>query len=80
MSRTSASEHVHLMEERIRGQLSQIEKLRLEGSDLAQAIKRLNLLQHALEEMRAQLGSLLPTLMDDKRDQGQAHAPPRPKK
>jgi len=68
------------MESRIRGQLSQIEKLRQEGSDLAQAKQRLNLLQHALQEMRTQLGSLSPTLMDDKRDQSQAHAPPRPKK
>ena len=78
MSRTSASEHLRLMEERIREQKNQIERLKLEGSDLTQAKQRLNLLQHALEEMRAQLGSLSPTPLDGKRHQG--IAPPNPKK
>ena len=78
MSRTSASEHLRHMEERIREQKNQIERLKLEGRDLTQAKQRLNLLQHALEEMRAQLGSLSPTPLDGKRQQG--IAPPNPKK
>lgn len=79
MSTTSASQHIRLMEERIQGQLSQIEKLRLDGRDLSQAKQRLNLLQHALEEMRAQLGSLSPTRMGDKRHRGQGKSPPNKK-
>jgi hypothetical protein len=78
MSRTSASEHLRLMERRIRAQINQIEKLRLEGSDLTRATQRLNLLQHALAEMRAQLGPLSSTPLDAKRHQG--NAPPNSKK
>jgi hypothetical protein len=75
MSKTSASEHLRLMEQRIREQLIQIEKLTQEGSDSAEAKQRLNLLQHALEEMRAQLGPLSPTPLDGKRHTSPAKSP-----
>jgi hypothetical protein len=78
MTRTSAGEHLLLMEQRIRDQTNQIEKLRQEGSDLTQAKQRLNLLQRALQEMRAQLGSLSPTPLDSKRHQSKS--PPNSKK
>jgi hypothetical protein len=77
MSRTSASEHLRLMEQRIREQTNQIEKLRLEGNDLTQAKQRLSLLQHALEEMRTQLRSLSPTPLDDKRQQSKVSQNPK---
>jgi hypothetical protein len=70
MSRTSASEHIRLMERRIEEQLNTIEKLRQRGADSTEAMKRLNLLQRALQEMRAQLGSLSPTPQDGKRSIG----------
>lgn len=78
MSRASASEHIRQMEERIKEQVNRIETLRLSGADTSQATQRLNLLQHALEEMRAQLGSLSPTPLDDRRHQGRS--PSQPKK
>jgi hypothetical protein len=78
MSRTSASEHIRLMEQRIREQINQVEELRQAGGDLTEAKKRLNLLRRALEEMRAQLGPLSPTPLDDKRHPGKA--PSQPKK
>jgi hypothetical protein len=64
MSRTSASEHIRRMEKRIEDQLNKIERLRQTGGDSAEERKRLTLLQHALEEMRAQLDSLSPTRLD----------------
>jgi hypothetical protein len=67
MSRTSASEHIRDMEARIEEQLNKIEKLRQTGGDTTEATKRLTLLQHALQEMRAQLGALAPTPQDRKR-------------
>jgi hypothetical protein len=67
MSRTSASEHIRLMEGRIEEQVNKVEKLRQRGADSTEAMKRLNLLQRALQEMRAQLGSLSPTPQDGKR-------------
>ena len=78
MSRTSASEHIRLMEQRIRDQINQVDKLRQAGSDVTEAEKRLNLLQRALGEMRAQLGPLSSTPMDDKRHPGKT--PSQPKK
>jgi hypothetical protein len=44
------------MEGRIEEQLNKIEKFR--GANSTDAMKRLKLLQHALQEMRGQLGSL----------------------
>ena len=77
MSRTSAGEHIRLMEQRIREQINQVEKLRQAGSDLTEAKKRLNLLQRALGEMRAQLSPLSPTPLDDKRHPGKAPSQPQ---
>ena len=70
MSRTSASEHIRLMERRIAEQLHKIAALRQTGGDSAEATKRLKLLQRALQEMRAQLGSLSLTPQDGKRSIG----------
>ena len=78
MSRTSASEHIRLMEGRIEDQINQMEKLRLEGRDLTQAEQRLTLLQRALAELRTQLGPLSPTPLDGRRPQG--NVPSNPKK
>jgi regulator of replication initiation timing len=80
MSRTSASEHIRRMEKRIEDQLNKIERLRQTGGDSAEERKRLTLLQRALEEMHAQLGSLSPTPMDSKRHRGHGNAPPQHKK
>ena len=70
MSSTSASEHIRLMEGRIEEQLNKIDNLRQKGADSTEAMKRLNLLQRALQEIRAQLGSLSPTPQDGKRSIG----------
>jgi hypothetical protein len=67
MSTTSAGEHIRLMERRIAEQLDKITILRQTSGDCTEAMKRLKLLQRALHEMRAQLGSLSPTLQDGKR-------------
>ena len=61
-----------MMELRIEQQIKTIERLKQSGQDIAEATKRLALLQHALAEMRIQLGQLSPTEQDDKR-------PPRSK-
>jgi hypothetical protein len=76
MSRSPASEHIRLMERRIREQAEKVETLQKSGADATQAQGRLKLLQHALEEMRAQLSSLSPTPMDGKRYGGSAKSSP----
>jgi hypothetical protein len=80
MSRTLASEHTRRIERRIEQQVIRIENLRQTGADTSEAKQRLTLLQHALEEMRAQLGSLSPTPMDSKRHRGHGRAPSQHKK
>jgi len=64
---TPALAHIRLMEDRIRQQAATIEQLRLSGRETSAAFLRLSLLQHALEEMRIQLGSISPTELDAKR-------------
>ena len=62
-----------MMERRIEQQHEAIEQLKRSGEDTRDAERRLALLQHALGEMRLQLGQLSPTGRDDRR-------PPRPKR
>lgn len=57
----AALRHVQLMEKRIDQQNALIVELRQTGQDTGAAVQRLVLLRSALEEMRLQLGGLLPT-------------------
>ena len=62
-----AFNHVRTMEARIEQRIVLIERLRQSGQDTSDAERRLELLRHALEEMRIQLGQLSPTEQDAKR-------------
>jgi hypothetical protein len=62
-----ASNHLRMMELRIEQQVESIERLKQSGQDTADAMRRLSLLQHALNEMRIQLGPLSPTERDNKK-------------
>ena len=64
---TPTLEHIRLLEDRIKQQAAMIEQLRLSGREASAAFVHLSLLQHALEEMRVQLGTLSPTELDAKR-------------
>jgi hypothetical protein len=57
----AAIEHIRRMESRISNQKFAIERLRLEGRDTSDAMRRLKLLHAALAEMRSQLAQLTPT-------------------
>ncbi len=59
--------HIRRMELRIEQQSHSIERLKQFGEDTSAALQRLKLLQHALDEMRIQLGQLSPTSLDDRR-------------
>jgi hypothetical protein len=58
---TGAIEHIRIMEGRIRQQEVAIGYLKTAGLDTSAAVRRLNLLHSALEEMRIQLAQLTPT-------------------
>jgi predicted S18 family serine protease len=60
-------EHIRVMETRIAEQSAEIERLKLFGQDVSEAVNRLRLLRHALDEMRIQLGHLSLSEMDVKR-------------
>ena len=60
-------EHIRVMETRIAEQATEIERLRLFGQDTSEAVRRLKLLRHALDEMRIQLGHLSLSEMDARR-------------
>ena len=62
-----AGTHLRMMELRIEQQVEAIERLKQSGQDTSEAERRLALLQHALGEMRIQLGQLSPTELDNKR-------------
>ena len=62
-----AGNHLRMMELRIEQQVEAIERLKQSGQDISEAERRLALLQHALGEMRVQLGQLSPTERDSKR-------------
>jgi hypothetical protein len=54
------------MEARIKTQSALVERLSRSGEDASDAVKRLNLLLSALEEMKLQLARLAQTEMDAK--------------
>jgi hypothetical protein len=65
-STAAALQHIRLMERRIEKQAALIVELRESGKDTLEATNRLALLRNALEEMRIQLGGLLPTEAQDR--------------
>ena len=72
-----AGTHLRMMELRIEQQVEAIERLKQSGQDTSEAERRLSLLQHALGEMRIQLGQLSPTERDSKRPDTTRSAPTR---
>ncbi|HET6158171.1 MAG TPA: hypothetical protein VFE34_07500 [Dongiaceae bacterium] len=58
---TAALDHVRLMEARIEQQTALIVQLKAAGENTLDAAQRLDLLRRAAEEIRMQLGELLPT-------------------
>ena len=66
--------HLQMMERRIAQQVEAIERLKQSGEDTSEAVRRLSLLQHALGEMRIQLGQLSPTERDSKKPDTKASA------
>ena len=60
-SAAAASQHIRQMEARIAQQTALIVELRQSGQDTLEAVRRLALLHHALEEMRLLIGNLVPT-------------------
>ncbi|HEY3147793.1 MAG TPA: hypothetical protein VGJ75_15655 [Dongiaceae bacterium] len=58
---SAAFEHLRMMEVRIEHQTELITRLKTSGEDTLQAAQKLVLLRRALEEMRLQIGQLLPT-------------------
>jgi hypothetical protein len=65
-SAAAAFQHIHLMQSRIEQQTALIVELQRAGKDTLEAARRLALLHNALEEMRMQLGGLLPTEVRDR--------------
>lgn len=65
-STAAALQHIRRMERRIEKQAALIVELRGSGKDTLEAGNRLALLRNALEEMRIQLGGLLPTEAQDR--------------
>ena len=74
---TAALAHIHKIEERTRQQTALIQRLKSAGKDTSEAEATLEVLNKALQEMRAQIRPLLPTAMDEKRSKSNAH-PQRP--
>ncbi len=62
----AAFRHIQRMEQRIERQSALIAELRRSGKDTVEAVNRLTLLRNALDEMRIQLLSLLPTEAQDR--------------
>ena len=62
-----AGTHIRMMELRIEQQTELIERLKQSGEDTAEAVRRLALLEHAITEMRIQLGQLSPTARDNRK-------------
>lgn len=72
-----AGTHLQMMERRIEQQIEKIEHLKQSGEDTSEAVRRLSLLQHALNEMRIQLGQLSPTKRDNNRPDKTRSTPAR---
>ena len=81
MASSSVTEHIRLMESRIEQQTAAIERLKRSAQDTSEAVRRLKLLERALEEIRIQLGQLSPTALDGRRSRlnGRNGAPARKK-
>ena len=62
---SAALDHVRLMDERIEQQAALIVQLKAAGENTFDAARRLDLLRRASEELRRQLGELLPTESKD---------------
>jgi hypothetical protein len=67
-----ADAHLRIMEERIKAQSAFIRSLNQNGQDAPSAVRRLNLLLKALEEMRLHLPQLAETDMDKKNGRSDA--------
>ena len=72
-----ADSHLRTMELRIQQQIELIERLKQFGQDTTDAVRRLSLLQHAINEMRIQLGQLSPTERDGKKPDSTRSTPVR---
>ena len=59
-----ADAHLRVMEERIKAQSALVQNLNQNGQDASGAVRHLNVLLKALEEMRLQLPQLAETDMD----------------
>jgi hypothetical protein len=70
-----AGTHLRMMESRIEQQVALIERLKQSGQDTTEAVRRLSLLQHAMGEMRIQLGQLSPAAPGSKKPDGTRSAP-----
>lgn len=70
-----AGTHLRMMESRIEQQVALIERLRQSGQETTEAVRRLSLLQHAMGEMRIQLGQLSPTAPGSKKPDATRSAP-----
>ena len=70
-----ARSHLRTMEARIEQQIELIERLKQSGQDTTEAVRRLALLQHAIGEMRTQLGQLSPIAPGTKKPDATRSAP-----
>lgn len=68
--------HIRKIEERAKQQTALIQRLKSAGKDASDAEATLEILNKALQEMRAQIRPLLPTAMDEKRSKSN----PRPQR
>jgi hypothetical protein len=67
-----ADAHLRVMEERIRAQSAFVQSLNQNAQDASGAVRRLNVLLKALEEMRLHLPQLAETVMDKKNGRSDA--------
>jgi hypothetical protein len=66
----AAQRHLTEMQSRISRQLELVDRLPAGSEDRADALRRLRILESALELMRPQLGQLLPTEAFDRKRRG----------
>ena len=67
-----ADAHLRVMEERIKAQSAFVQSLNQNAQDASGAVRRLNVLLKALEEMRLHLPQLAETVMDKKNGRSDA--------
>jgi hypothetical protein len=75
-----AGEHIRVMEARIEQQSALLTSLEQNGQDTCDAVRRLNLLLAALDDMRLHLGRLAQTQMDAKNGRADILPIPRGKR